>query len=79
LVYLTADSPNLIESLDHDKIYVIGGIVDHNQHKLLTFNKAYKEGISHARLPIKENITMNSSVVLTVDHIFSVLCHFEKE
>lgn len=22
---------------------------------------------------------MNSSVVLTVDHIFSVLCHFEKE
>jgi tRNA (guanine9-N1)-methyltransferase len=40
LVYLTADSENLITDLDTDKVYVIGGIVDHNRHKLLTYNKA---------------------------------------
>ena len=74
LVYLTADSENLLKKLDNKKVYVIGGLVDHNRHKLLTLKKANELGIKHARLPIQENIQLDSSAVLTVNHVFDLVC-----
>eukprot|EP00201_Polytomella_parva_P008698 CAMPEP_0175050744 /NCGR_PEP_ID=MMETSP0052_2-20121109/7422_1 /TAXON_ID=51329 ORGANISM="Polytomella parva, Strain SAG 63-3" /NCGR_SAMPLE_ID=MMETSP0052_2 /ASSEMBLY_ACC=CAM_ASM_000194 /LENGTH=331 /DNA_ID=CAMNT_0016314967 /DNA_START=143 /DNA_END=1135 /DNA_ORIENTATION=- len=76
VVYLTADSENEIQELDSSKIYVIGGIVDHNSHKFLCFNRAKEKGITTARLPISKYVQLGTSAVLTVNHVFSLLAGY---
>ena len=78
LVYLSADSENLIDKLDDSMTYIVGGIVDHNRYKLLTFKKANEQGIKHARLPIRENIELTTSAVLTVNHVFEIIASYYK-
>ncbi|XP_028985360.1 RNA (guanine-9-)-methyltransferase domain-containing protein 2 [Betta splendens] len=79
LVYLTSDSPNVLEEMDETKAYVIGGLVDHNHHKGITFERAKELGISHAQLPLSSFVKMNSRKVLAVNHVFEIiLAYLEK-
>lgn len=73
LVYLTADSENELQELDPEAIYIIGGIVDRNRHKLLCYNKAEQQGIKHARLPIGDYIRLASSAVMTTNHVVEIM------
>lgn len=76
IVYLTGDSENEINSLDKNKIFIIGGLVDRNKLKLITYNKAKELGISHGKLPIGDFIHLKTSKILATNHVFAILSHF---
>ncbi|KAL0970333.1 hypothetical protein UPYG_G00240570 [Umbra pygmaea] len=76
LVYLTSDSPNVLTELDESKAYVIGGLVDHNHHKGITFERAKEFGINHAQLPLNSFVKMNSRKVLAVNHVFEIMLKY---
>jgi len=79
LVYLTADSPNTITSLDTNCAYIIGGIVDRNRLKGITYKKALEANIETAKLPLDDCIKMmgnSKTKVLTVNHVFEILLKF---
>ncbi|XP_066576899.1 tRNA methyltransferase 10 homolog A [Amia ocellicauda] len=80
LVYLTSDSPNVLQELDETKAYIIGGLVDHNHHKGLTYQRAQDQGLQHAQLPLSSFVRMNSRKVLAVNHVFEImLAYLEKK
>lgn len=79
LVYLTSDSDNVLKNLENDKIYIIGGIVDRNRLKRAALGRAETLQISTAKLPLDEHLQkMESTRVLTCNHVFDILMHFRE-
>lgn len=76
LVYLSSESTNVLEHLDDEKIYIIGGLVDHNHHKGICYELALSNGISHAQLPIGNFMELKSRKVLAINHVFDILIKF---
>ena len=68
LIYLTPDTEELLESVDESKVYVIGGIVDDNQLKGLSYQKATKLGIKTAKLSIKDLLPSFRNQSLNINH-----------
>lgn len=87
VVYLTADSPNTLDTLEDDTAYVIGALVDHNRYKVrrCTFhlrscrqNRCFEVadalGLPHAALPIGAFVAeMPSRKVLTVNQVADIM------
>ncbi|GFY67567.1 tRNA methyltransferase 10 homolog B, partial [Trichonephila inaurata madagascariensis] len=80
IIYLSPDSENALETLDSNKVYVIGGIVDDTVKKNLSLNHAKNFNIRSARLPIPEYLAPYSSnpgaTVLTVNQVFDILLKY---
>lgn len=73
IVYLTSDSEHVLDKLEEDTIYIIGGIVDHNHQKGLCYERAQKNTLKTARLPLNENVDMKTRSVLSTYHVFELL------
>jgi tRNA (guanine9-N1)-methyltransferase len=78
LVYLTSDSENILENLEDDKVYIIGGIVDRNRLKRRAIDRAEELGVATAKLPISNYLSMVTTQVLTCNHVFEVLLKYRE-
>eukprot|EP00727_Mastigamoeba_balamuthi_P004077 m51a1_g13667 hypothetical protein (344) ;mRNA; f:1-1465 len=73
IVYLCAEAREALGDFDSEAVYVIGGLVDHNRFKGLTYGDATARGIRTARLPIDEYLEMRTRKVLTVNQVFEIM------
>lgn len=78
IVYLTPDTDCVLESIESDKIYIIGGIVDKNRFKGKTSQTAQELGLKTARLPVPEFIDLKTSPVLTIFHVLEIMLKFKE-
>lgn len=75
LVYLTAESNEVLDELNEKDVYIIGGLVDHNRLKGISNDIATKQGLRTARLPVSEYVDMKTRKVLTVNQVFEILLY----
>lgn len=73
IIYLTSESDTVLDKLETGAVYVIGGLVDHNHHKSVTFNLAQNCSIRTARLPLSEHLVMKTRTVLTINQVFDII------
>ena len=79
-VYLSADSSNVLTTLEPSKKYIVGGLIDRNAHKNITFKKAQALGIAHAKFPVLDSLKSIAQVrftkVLTCNHVVDIMDNF---
>lgn len=73
IVYLSADSPHVLDKLEPYTSYVIGGLVDRNREKLMCQKRAEEKGIRTAKLPIGDYMQMASRQVLATNHVVEIM------
>ncbi|KAM9426848.1 tRNA methyltransferase 10 homolog B [Pholidichthys leucotaenia] len=82
VVYLTPDAEEVLETVDADKVYVLGGLVDESIQKKLSLVRARELSVHAARLPIDEYMVKNDNVknfhskILAVNQVLDILLTF---
>lgn len=74
LVYLTADSPNVLHTFDHSKVYIIGAMVDRSIQSGVSLANAKRLKLTTARLPLDEYLHWEVGAKnLTLDQMIRIL------
>ena len=76
LIYLTPDSPSVMSEFNHNKAYVIGGLVDRDFQKQRTQTISKLEHITSERLPLDRYLMWGGyggKKELTVNTVFDIL------
>ncbi|XP_063068904.1 tRNA methyltransferase 10 homolog C [Engraulis encrasicolus] len=74
LVYLTSDSPNILRTFDHNKVYIVGALVDRSSQPGLSLANAKRLKLATARLPLDEHLDWECGAKnLSLDQMIRIL------
>ncbi|NXD82486.1 TM10C methyltransferase, partial [Halcyon senegalensis] len=74
LIYLTADSPKVMKTFDHNKIYIVGSMVDRSIKTGVSLARAKRLGLETAALPLEKYLLWNTGAKnLTLDQMMHIL------
>lgn len=75
LVYLSPDSPNVLQEYSHDDIYILGALIDKRIPRKYSYNKAQELGIRSARLDLGNYLekTRQKLPYLAFSDVFNVM------
>lgn len=74
IIYLTADSPNRMTTFKHDKIYIIGSLVDKNAQTGISLAKAKRLNLATECLPLDKYLQWEvGNKNLTLDQMIRIL------
>lgn len=74
IIYLTADSPNVMTTFKHDKIYIIGSFVDKNTQTGTSLAKAKRQNLATECLPLDKYLQWDvGNKNLTLDQMIRIL------
>ncbi|XP_068036996.1 tRNA methyltransferase 10 homolog C [Anomalospiza imberbis] len=74
LIYLTADSPKVMKTFDHDKIYIVGSMVDKSIKTGVSLARAKRLGLETAALPLEKYLLWCTGAKnLTLDQMMHIL------
>ncbi|NXU20770.1 TM10C methyltransferase, partial [Pardalotus punctatus] len=74
LIYLTADSPKVMKTFDHDKIYIVGSMVDKSIKTGVSLARAKRLQLETAALPLDKYLLWSTGAKnLTLDQMMHIL------
>ncbi|XP_058411693.1 tRNA methyltransferase 10 homolog C [Diceros bicornis minor] len=74
IIYLTADSPNVMTTFKHDKIYVVGSFVDKDMQSGTSLAKAKRLKLATECLPLDKYLQWDTGTKnLTLDQMMRIL------
>ncbi|NXK69088.1 TM10C methyltransferase, partial [Sylvietta virens] len=74
LIYLTADSPKVMKTFDHNKIYIVGSMVDKSIKTGVSLARAKRLGLETAALPLEKYLLWSTGAKnLTLDQMMHIL------
>lgn len=74
IIYLTADSPNVMTTFKHDKIYIVGSFVDKNMQPGTSLAKAKRLKLATECLPLDKYLQWDTGTKnLTLDQMMRIL------
>ena len=73
-VYLTADSPHEISTIEPGVVYILGGIVDRNRYPNITHDKATVRMNINSKQPTPQSVASNLSTDLWIELLWKSGC-----